>query len=669
MLHKTNGLIQRDTLLKPYRAIIERRISHLNDIRRQLVLEFSSLSYAASGHLFYGLHRVDQEWIFREWAPNATAIWLVSDRTGWLEIHGWDLKKIDDAGNWELRLPADLLRHGNLYRLRIHWKEASGDRIPAYANRVVQDPVTLIFNAQVWQPDLPYTWKNGPITEKKDAIFIYEAHIGMAQEEEKIGSYKEFTQNILPHVVDSGYDSIQLMALQEHPYYGSFGYQVSSFFAPSSRFGTPDDLRELIDTAHGYGLRVLMDIIHSHAVANEVEGLSRFDGTLYQYFHDGTQGKHPAWDSRCFDYGKRPVLRFLLSNCRYWLQEYQLDGFRFDGITSMMYRHHGLNMAFTGYSQYFDEWVDDDALIYLTLANQLIHEINPAGVTIAEDMSGMPGLALPIEDGGLGFDYRFAMGVPDYWIRLVKDTPDELWPMGHLWFELTNRRPDEKFIGYAESHDQALVGDQTLIFRLIGSDMYDAMHVQSKNFNVDRGIALHKMIRLVTLATAGNGYLTFMGNEFGHPEWIDFPREGNQWSLYHARRQWQLMNDSGLRYHGLAAFDRDMIELAKSRQILETSEMRLLVADDIRKILAFERNRLIFVFNFHPTQSFIDHLIPVIPGKFRMILDTDSIRYGGHGRLISDQIHFSQMDIRQSHHVSLYIPTRTAMVLQPEENI
>lgn len=666
MSYEMNQLIRRDSLLKPYQSIIERRISRLNDVSHQLDQNFSSLFKAASCHRFYGLHRVNHEWIFREWAPKATAIWLISERTGWREIPDCCLKRIDGKGDWELHLPLDFLTHGCLYRLRMYWKDGFGDRIPAYATRAVQDPVTLIFNAQVWWPEQPYQWKHTPVCGKPAAIYVYEAHVGMAQEEEKIGSYLEFTKNILPHIVDSGYNAIQLMALQEHPYYGSFGYQVSNFFAPSSRFGTPDDLRALIDTAHGHGLRVLMDIIHSHAVSNEVEGLSRFDGTLYQYFHDGQQGQHPAWDSRCFDYGKLPVLRFLLSNCRYWLEEYQLDGFRFDGVTSMMYRHHGLNMAFTNYSQYFDESVDEDALTYLTLANQLIHQINPDSVTIAEDMSGMPGLASPVEEGGMGFDYRFALGVPDYWIRLVKDTPDEFWPMGHLWFELTNRRSDEKSIGYAESHDQALVGDQTLIFRLIGFDMYDAMHVHAKNIQVERGIALHKMIRLITLMTAGNGYLTFMGNEFGHPEWIDFPREGNNWSFRYARRQWRLMHDSGLRYHGLAIFDRDMIELSRTCRILETSDMRLLVADDILKILAFERNNLIFVFNFHPTQSYIDHLIPSFSGKFRMVFDSDATCYGGHGRLRPGQIHFSQMDSSQRHHVSLYLPTRTALVLQYE---
>ena len=538
-------------------------------------------------------------------------------------------------------LAADKLAHGDLFRLRIHWAGGEGDRIPAYARRVVQDPKTLIFNAQVWLPPQKYRWKID-FKRPKEAPLIYEAHVGMAQEEEKIGSFREFTQGVLPRIVNAGYNTLQLMAIQEHPYYGSFGYQVSSFFAPSSRFGTPEDLKLLIDTAHGQGLTVFMDLIHSHSVSNEVEGLSRFDGTPFQYFHAGPRGKHMAWDSRCFDYYKPQVLHFLLSNCRYWLDEFHFDGFRFDGVTSMLYLDHGLKRVFTSYNDYFNSNVDEDALTYLALANRVIHNVQPDAVTIAEDVSGMPGLAVSQSEGGYGFNYRFAMGVPDYWIHLIKDFKDEDWPTGHLWFELTNRRPDEKTISYAESHDQALVGDQTLIFRLIGEDMYHHMGIDDDNLKVARGIALHKMIRLITLGTASNGYLNFMGNEFGHPDWIDFPREGNNWSFKYARRQWYLADDVHLKYHLLARFDRDMIALAKKQHLLEASIPQLLHEDSTKKVIIFKRADLIFAFNFNPCQSFTDYRFEAPPGKYMMILDCDAPKYGGHGRLLpqADPLHY-----------------------------
>ena len=660
-------ILEKDPLLTPYVDSITDRILRIRDLEQKLTSGGMSLREFASGHEYFGLHLQDNRWKLREWAPNASKIYLVGDLSGWQEKEEFKFKRINRDGVWEIILPFDALSHEDLYRLRIHWPDGAGDRIPAYARRVVQDPVTLIFNAQVWHPSAAYQWKCADFKPVQEALFIYESHVGMALEEGRIGTYKEFATQIIPRIARAGYNSIQLMAIQEHPYYASFGYQVSSFFAPSSRFGTPDELKELIDIAHEYGLSVIMDIIHSHAVVNEVEGLSLFDGTPYLYFHEGARGFHEAWNSRCFEYSKHQVLHFLLSNCRYWLEEFRFDGFRFDGVTSMLYLDHGLGKAFTSYDYYFNDNVDQDAYAYLSLANRLIHDIRPDAIVIAEDISGMPGLAVAASDGGAGFDYRYAMGVPDNWIRLLKDVPDEAWHMGHLWHELTNRREDEKTISYAESHDQALVGDKTIIFRLIDSDMYDHMHIDDDNIRVARGLALHKMIRLITLATAGSGYMNFMGNEFGHPEWVDFPREGNGWSYHYARRQWHLLDNPDVKYKFLAEFDRNMISMARSCKLLESSEMSLLYEHDNDKIIAFERAGLVFVFNFHPLSSWPDYHIPSLPGRYRMILDIDEKKFGGYGRLTAGQLHFTISDNAESggrNFLSLYLPSRTGIVLQ-----
>ena len=668
MIHDPLKLIlERDPYLKPYEKIIRRRFNNIAETEKILTGDTINLADFASGHEYFGLHFFSNEWIFREWAPNADAIYLIGDMTDWRENKRFALERVNRQGVWEIRLPSDALGHGDFYRLRVQWPGGQGDRMPAWVRRVVQDPDTLIFNAQVWLPPEPYSWKCTNFRASNEAPLVYEAHVGMAQEEEKIGSYREFTHRTLPRIIDAGYNTLQLMAIPEHPYYGSFGYQVSNFFAASSRFGPPEALKELVDAAHDSGLRVLMDLIHSHGVSNEVEGLSRFDGTRYQYFHDGPRGLHVAWDSRCFDYGKYQVLHFLLSNCRFWLDEYRFDGFRFDGITSMLYLHHGLSKPFTSYDDYFDESVDEDALTYLGLANKLIHDIRPDAVTIAEDISGMPGLAVPFSSGGIGFDFRFAMGISDNWIRLVKDVPDENWHIGHLWFELTNRREDEKTISYAESHDQALVGDKTLIFRLIDSEMYDAMSSGCENLRVDRGMALHKLIRFITLSTADSGYLNFMGNEFGHPEWIDFPRDGNNWSLKYARRQWHLLDDTNLKYRFLAEFDKDMISLAKRFKLLESPDANLLYEHNDDKVIGFSRGGLMFVFNFHPASSYVDYRFETPPGEYRMIFNSDAPEYGGHSRLIPDQHHLTLHDSLRGYgrdFLSLYLPNRTAIVLQ-----
>jgi len=658
-------IVRRDPLLEPYAGVIRRRLSLIDTTEKRLTGGRMRLADFASGHEYFGLHLKGNQWALREWAPNATRIFLVSEGTGWKEKAPYELKPKGGDGVWELRLPKKTLRHGDLYRLKIHWRGGRGDRIPAWARRVVQDPATLIFNAQVWHPETPYQWQHPRFRRRAAAPLIYEVHPGMAQAEEKVGTWCEFTDKVLPRVAAAGYNTLQLMAVQEHPYYGSFGYQVSSFFAASSRFGTPGDLKALVDAAHGKGIAVVIDLVHSHSVSNEVEGLSRFDGTLHQYFHDLPRGRHRAWDSRCFDYGKVQVLHFLLSNCRFWLDEYHLDGFRFDGVTSMLYLDHGLEKSFVSYADYFNDNVDQDALTYLALANRLIHTLRPDAVTVAEDVSGMPGLAAPEREGGFGFDYRFAMGVPDYWIKLIKEVPDEQWPMGQLWYELTNRRRDEKTISYAESHDQALVGDQSIIFRLIGEEMYWHMQAGDAHLRVDRGIALHKMIRLITLATAGSGYLTFMGNEFGHPEWIDFPREGNGWSFKYARRQWNLADDPNLKYQYLARFDRDMIALAKTSRMFKDPWPNLLHEHNDHKVIACERAGRVFVFNFHPTVSHFGYRIVAPPGKYRVILDSDSLEYGGHARLAPEQEHltlFEEPSGRST--LSLYLPTRTALVLE-----
>jgi 1,4-alpha-glucan branching enzyme len=655
------GLLASDSYLRPYADRLKNLFSRIAAREKILRRERTALTLA---HDFFGLHKKGNEWIFREWAPHAAAVYLIGDRTNWKPHSAWALAPTAD-GVWEIRLPAESLAHGDLYRLFLEWPGGSGDRIPAYARRIVQDPVSRIFNAQVWTPSA-YVWRYAA-PPPPAPLLIYEAHIGMAQEEGRIGTYREFAERILPRIVRSGYNALQLMGIQEHPYYASFGYHVSSFFAASSRFGTPEELKELIDAAHGARLFVIMDLIHSHAVGNDVEGLSRFDGTSDLYFHAGRRGFHEAWGSRCFDYGKAGVLRFLLSNCRFWLSEYHIDGFRFDGITSMLYRDHGLGKTFTSYDDYFNANVDEDALVYLALANRVVHSVRPRALTLAEDVSGMPALALPAAKGGIGFDCRLAMGIADFWIRLMSDFRDEDWPMERLWYELTNRRSDEKTVSYAESHDQALVGDKTLIFRMADAAMYGHMSLCDPDPITGRAVALHKMIRLITLATAGHGYQNFMGNEFGHPEWIDFPREGNGWSYAYARRQWHLADDPDLKYALLGRFDRDMIALARRSNFLADPRPRLLHERDDHKVLVFQRGRLIFSFNFHPTASYPDYAVATPPGAWRMILDSDDAAYGGHARLFAGQVHctlpvLAGQTVR--HELRLYLPTRTALVLE-----
>ena len=657
-----------DPYLAPFAAAIRGRAAHARMRAAELTGGRQSLADWASAHEFYGLHRTETGWVFREWAPQATAIWLVGDFSKWRRTTRFQLKRRAGTDVWERTFPARLIRHTQFYHLDVEWADGSGERMPAYARRVVQDAQTQLFSAQVWEPKTPYVWQHA--SPKASEPLIYEAHVGMAGEAEKVSSYLEFRDSILPRVKAAGYNTVQLMAVMEHPYYGSFGYHVSSFFAASSRFGTPEELKSLIDTAHGMGLRVIMDLVHSHAVRNERDGLSRFDGTDYQYFHAGTKGWHQAWDSRCFDYGKTDVLHFLLSNCRYWLDEFHFDGFRFDGVTSMLYWDHGLGRAFTNYGCYFDGSMDDDAWCYLALANQVIHEVDPQAMTIAEDVSGLPGCAAPLKDGGLGFDYRLAMGEPDYWFKLAEKVRDEDWNMHGLYYELTNKRAEEKVVSYVESHDQALVGGKTFFFQLVDAAIYEGMGIDQHNLTIERGLALHKMARLATRALAQGAYLNFMGNEFGHPEWIDFPRAENNWSYAHARRLWSLRDDPKLRFKGLGDFDAAMQKLLATTSGVSAGRRlpQQLCAHDGDKVLAFARGAFLFVFNFNPSVSFTGYGIRVPEkGRYRLVLDTDEVAFGGQGRLVAHQV-FVTDEVGDgkdaANWIRLYLPARTALVLR-----
>ena len=659
-MSNSKKILKIDPYLAPFEEDINLRGELFEKKKTELLKGCRKIKSFANGHNFFGFHRTRTGWVYREWAPAAEEMYLTGDFNNW-DIYACPMKKLEN-GVFEVHIKGrNTLKSGDRVQAIVISSGKMLRRIPTYATRVVQDPQTYMWCAEI--EDAKFSWTDKGFVPEKTP-YIYECHIGMAQEKESIGTYKEFTEKILPRIKKLGYNTIQIMAIMEHPYYGSFGYQVSNFFAASSRFGTSNELKNLINTAHKMGIAVLLDVVHSHAVNNTNEGLNEFDGTVYQFFHEGEKGNHSAWGTKLFNYGKNEVLHFLLSNLKYWMEEFHFDGFRFDGVTSMLYHDHGLGSAFTNYNMYFSTNTDTEAVTYLQLANELIHEINPHAITIAEDMSGMPGMCIPIGDGGIGFDYRLSMGMPDLWIKLIKEYRDEEWDMGKLWYELTASRPNEKNIGYCESHDQALVGDKTIMFRLCDAEMYTGMNKFGGNPIIDRGIALHKMIRLITASVAGKGYLNFMGNEFGHPEWIDFPREGNGWSYKYCRRQWSLVDNPDLRYRELNDFDKAMIMLLKKGKLLETNaENRWIHQDD--KVIIYTKGDYVFAFNFHPTKSFEGYFVPVGKnGKYKVVLSSDDGEFGGFSRVDTSAVYktYKLPDTRIG--FNYYLPNRTAVVLK-----
>ncbi|KAI0832593.1 glycoside hydrolase [Trametes gibbosa] len=647
------------------------------------------------GYAKYGLNvHPDASVTYREWAPNAKEAVLIGDFNNWNRI-SHPLTK-DEYGVWEITIPPKQpgvcpIPHDS--KIKISMIVPTGariERIPAWIRRVTQDlSASPVYDARFWNPpaDQVYKFKNSRPPQPK-SIRIYEAHVGISTSELRVGTYKEFTQNILPRIRDLGYNTIQLMAVMEHAYYASFGYQVTSFFAASSRYGTPEELKELIDTAHGMGITVLLDMVHSHACKNVLDGINLFDGSDHLYFHEGARGRHELWDSRLFNYANHEVLRFLMSNLRFWMEEYQFDGFRFDGVTSMMYHHHGIGAGFSGgYHEYFGASADLEAIVYLMLANDAMHALYPNSLTIAEDVSGMPLLCVPVSKGGVGFDYRLSMAIPDMWIKLLKHKSDDEWEMGNIVHTLTNRRYGERSIAYAESHDQALVGDKTLAFWLMDKEMYTNMSDMTEYTPiVARGIALHKMIRLLVHSLGGEGYLNFEGNEFGHPEWLDFPREGNNNSFQHARRQWNLVDDPLLRYKYLNDFDKAMNHAEEQYGWLHAEPAYVSLKHKGDKVIVYERAGLLFVFNFHPTNSFTDYRVGVEqPGEYTVVLSSDEKRFGGFENVLTGgsylttalewngRKNFTQVssapgqdggqEFLRDHAVQVYIPSRTCLVL------
>ena len=671
------AIVEQDDWLKPVEGAMTERYAHFCRRLSGIERTAGSLVDYANGYLYFGFQYdpVRRGWWFREWLPGAIDVYLFGDFNGWQRT---ELPLRRGAGGvWSIFLPdesfAGRLVHGSRVKILVHGRNGWLERIPAYIRRVVQDEQSKDFSGQLWAPVEPFDWNGDRFDiSSLGSLYIYECHVGMSQEKEGVGTYAEFAGTVLPRIKEDGYNVVQLMAVAEHPYYGSFGYHVSNFFAPSSRFGTPEDLKALIKRAHELGLAVVMDLVQAHYVKNINEGLNELDGTDHHYSLPGPAGEQPYWDSKLFDYGKPEVEHFLLSNVKYWLDEFHFDGYRFDGVTSMIYTHHGYT-EFDSRDKYFTD-VNGDALAYLTLANKLVHDFRPGAVTIAEDVSGMPGMCAPVPDGGVGFDYRLGMAVPDFWIKLLKEVPDEEWNIWEMWHMMVDRLGTVKTVAYCESHDQALVGDKTLAFRLMDKQMYTDMNRSAENLVIDRGMALHKLIRLFTISLAGDAYLNFMGNEFGHPEWIDFPREGNGWSYAHARRQWSLSTNGFLRYSFLGEFDKAMIGLMRRYGVLTSGFAYNHLMDEMNKTIVYShRGDLLFVFNWHPQRSIPGYEVPVpAPGRYRIVLSSDAKRFGGYGRIDESVDAFSfprtHADGSVGHYIKVYNLSRAALVLKKQED-
>lgn len=673
---KIDELLKVDPYLHDFQDEISRRYGVFLDYQRRIE-ECGGMEAFTTSYKEFGLNvQPDNSVKCLEWAPAAERLSLIGDFNKWDQ--NANVYKKEEHGKWSLVIPANAdgscpIPHNSVIKIAVTRNGQTNFKLSPWATYVTcpHPKETVIYHQNFWNPPERYTFKEAR-PARPASLRIYEAHVGISSHEGKINTYRAFADEVLPRIKGQGYNAIQLMAVMEHVYYASFGYQVSNFFAVSSRCGTPEDLKYLVDKAHSLGIFMLLDVVHSHASKNVEDGLNQWDGSNGGYFHDNARGFHSLWDSRLFDYTQIETLRFLLSNVRWWVEEYGFDGFRFDGVTSMIYHSHGMNDSFCGgYPMYFGLNADTDSLVYLMLANDFLHKKYPFMVTIAEEVSGMPGICRPVEEGGQGFDYRLAMALPDMWIKLLKHTSDDDWKIEDIVFNLENRRYAEKHVAYAESHDQALVGDKTIAFWLMDKEMYDFMSCDSPLTPIiDRGLALHKLIRLITLGLGGEAWLNFIGNEFGHPEWLDFPRVGNGESFHYARRQFNLVDAEYLRYKFLNNWDREMMLLEERTGFLHKGYAYTSWKHDGDKVVVFERGGLVFVINLHPNKSFADYSIGVNnPGRYHIALNSDDEKFGGHSRIDNNTKFHTSDDgyAGRRHRLQVYIPCRSAIVLEKED--
>ncbi|XP_047249302.1 1,4-alpha-glucan-branching enzyme 3, chloroplastic/amyloplastic isoform X3 [Capsicum annuum] len=506
------------------------------------------------------------------------------------------------------------LPHGSQYRVYFNTPNGPLERVPAWATFVIPDADGKQAVAVHWEPtpEYAYKWKHKQPVKPK-SLRIYECHIGISGQEPKISSFNDFISKVLPHVKEAGYNAIQIIGVVEHKDYFTVGYRVTNFYAVSSRYGTPDDFKRLIDEAHGLGLLVFLEIVHSYAAADEMVGLSLFDGTNDCYFHTGKRGLHKFWGTRMFKYGDLDVLHFLLSNLNWWVEEYHVDGFHFHSLSSMLYTHNGF-ASFTGdMDEYCNQYVDKDALLYLILANEVLHTLHPNVITIAEDATLYPGLCDQTSQGGLGFDYFANLSASEMWLALLENTPDHEWCM--------------------KNHNQSISGGCSFAEILIGNSLGKSSISQE---SLVRGCSLHKMIRLITCTIGGHAYLNFMGNEFGHPKRVEFPMSSNNFSFSLANRSWDLLENDV--HYQLFSFDKDMMDLDKNGRILSRGLANIHHVNDTTMVISYLRGPNLFVFNFHPVNSYERYTIGVEEaGEYQITLNTDEKKYGGRGLFGHDQ--------------------------------
>ncbi len=553
---------------------------------------------------------------FSVWAPNAKRVSVIGDFNLW-DGRRHQMQLNGESGVWELFIPG--LQEFDIYKYEIKTNENYLlEKSDPYAFFSETRPKT----ASVVYDVNKYKWNDQEWIEKRKSkknlnkpISIYEVHLGswmrVTEEDNRFLTYRELVDKLIPYVLDMNYTHIELMPISEYPYDPSWGYQVTGYFAPTSRFGTPDDFKYFIDKCHENGIYVILDWVPAH-FPKDSHGLAKFDGTSL-YEHDNkAQGEHPDWGTLIFNYGRREVKNFLISNALFWLKKYHIDGLRVDAVASMLYLDYGKSDG---------NWVPNmyggrenlEAVEFMKHLNSIVEEFIPGALLIAEESTSWGGVTNNVEYDGLGYSLKWNMGwMNDFLFYMENDSIHRKYHHNNLTFSMVYAYT-EKFI-LVLSHDEVVHGKKSLLSKMPGDDWQ-----KFANLRVAYGFMY---------AHPGKKLL-FMGSEFG------------QWREWSEDRSidWHLLEYDN--HKQLQSYVRDLNKLYKEEKALWEKDFHtegfewIDCQDAERSIVAFRRlgheEEIIIVCNFTPV-PLVDHKLNVwFDGKYEEILNSDDVKYGGSG--------------------------------------
>jgi 1,4-alpha-glucan branching enzyme len=556
---------------------------------------------------------------FAVWAPNARSVAVVGDFNGW-DGRQHRMRRHPGCGVWDLFLPG--VRPGDVYKFEIQGPD--GTRLPLKADpygtemelRPRTGSVVTAPAAHPWR-DAEWMAKRGARNDREAPISIYEVHLGSWRRRPEEGdrwlSYRELAEQLVPYVADLGFTHLELLPVSEHPFDGSWGYQPLGLFAPTSRFGTPDDFRAFVDACHGAGIALWVDWVPAHFPVDE-HGLGYFDGTHLYEHADPRQGFHQDWTTLIFNYGRREVVNYLVSNALHWLDRFHIDGLRVDAVASMLY---------LDYSRKQGEWIPNEhggrenltAVAFLRRLNELVFGQVPGSTTAAEESTAWPGVSAPTWLGGLGFGFKWNMGWMHDTLRYMSREPvHRRYHHNDLTFGL--------LYGFSEnfilplSHDEVVHGKGSILSRMPG----------------DRWQRFANLRAYYGFMWAHPGKkLLFMGGEFAQErEWTD-----------RASLDWHLLGDP--LHAGVQALIRDLNRLYRAEPALHVQDAMpegfrwIDATDSDQSCLSFARfgraagEVAIVVCNFTPVPR-LDYRVGVpLPGRYEECINTDARAYGGSG--------------------------------------